>query len=269
MLPPVTGHNEPIEASTEDSTPFSHGSNVLSFQELSVKFGRGPYWSKPCDHNTLVYDYEIKVSRSDFLGDDKWHQYLPLCNEFYWVCPWGLIQPNEVGEGAGLMWLTNTGSRVIRKVKAVYRDVEIPENVWRYVLMCRSKIVPPTQINAPDMGRAYWERWLEKRWIDHDFGQRVGRAIREQVDKEILEVRRENKRLQERMEGYDQVKRTLEEAGFDLEKGTMLLKLDVKERLRKLREVVPGGFKFDLKNIRDHADQILTRLQEVEEGAGE
>src|SRR4051812_34483562 len=35
-------------------------------------------WSRP-----LVCAYEVKVSRSDFTADRKWHAYLPYCNEFY------------------------------------------------------------------------------------------------------------------------------------------------------------------------------------------
>ncbi|GAG15780.1 unnamed protein product, partial [marine sediment metagenome] len=27
--------------------------------------------------------YEVKVSRSDFLNDDKWQGYLQYCNQFY------------------------------------------------------------------------------------------------------------------------------------------------------------------------------------------
>lgn len=30
---------------------------------------------------------EIKVARSDLLGDDKWRDYLPYCDRFYWAVP--------------------------------------------------------------------------------------------------------------------------------------------------------------------------------------
>lgn len=32
---------------------------------------------------------EIKVSRADLLGDDKWPDYLAHCNRFYWAVPAG------------------------------------------------------------------------------------------------------------------------------------------------------------------------------------
>jgi len=34
-------------------------------------------WAHP-----LVNAYETKVSRSDFLNDNKWQMYLPFCNQF-------------------------------------------------------------------------------------------------------------------------------------------------------------------------------------------
>lgn len=47
--------------------------------------------------NEKVTGYEIKVSRSDFVKDEKWTNYLPFCNEFYFICPKDLIKRDEVG----------------------------------------------------------------------------------------------------------------------------------------------------------------------------
>ena len=49
-------------------------------------------YTRPC-----MTGYEIKVNRSDFTRDKKWMDYLDYCNEFYFVCPPGLIAPDEVG----------------------------------------------------------------------------------------------------------------------------------------------------------------------------
>jgi len=48
-------------------------------------------WSNP-----YTYGYEIKASRSDFLQDEKWLNYLPYCNYFSFVCLPGLIEPEEL-----------------------------------------------------------------------------------------------------------------------------------------------------------------------------
>jgi hypothetical protein len=49
--------------------------------------------------------YEIKVSRSDFLQDKKWQNYLPFCDAFFFICPPGLIQEAELPKEAGLIYV--------------------------------------------------------------------------------------------------------------------------------------------------------------------
>src|SRR5207302_2787683 len=115
--------------------------------------------------NPLVTAYEVKVSRSDFVGDDKWHGYLPNCNEFYFACPANLIRPDELPLHVGLMYASATGSRLFTKKKAVRRDAEIPESVYRYILMCRVKVQRGWQQPASDKA-AFWRRWMETREVD-------------------------------------------------------------------------------------------------------
>lgn len=52
--------------------------------------------------------FEFKRTRSDFLRDlrsGKWTQYLDYCHTFTWVCPEGLIHPDEIISPAGLLWI--------------------------------------------------------------------------------------------------------------------------------------------------------------------
>ncbi|WP_208112793.1 MmcB family DNA repair protein [Aureibacillus halotolerans] len=44
----------------------------------------------------MITVYEIKVSRSDFLRDDKWPAYKNQCHRFFFVCPKDLIKPEEL-----------------------------------------------------------------------------------------------------------------------------------------------------------------------------
>lgn len=56
--------------------------------------------------------YEVKVSRSDFLGDKKkgkWESYTAFSNYVWFACPEGLINPSEVPTGCGLIWRTRKG----------------------------------------------------------------------------------------------------------------------------------------------------------------
>lgn len=44
---------------------------------------------------------EIKVSRADLLGDQKWTDYLDYCDRFYWAVPAGFALEPFDGDGLG------------------------------------------------------------------------------------------------------------------------------------------------------------------------
>lgn len=79
--------------------------------------------------NDYLTEYEVKVSRSDFLADSKkrkWQFYEKrienlISNYFYYVCPDGLISENEIPDFAGLIYATNEGLKVIKKAKILHR----------------------------------------------------------------------------------------------------------------------------------------------------
>lgn len=85
--------------------------------------------------------YEIKVSRPDFLSDKKYKKYLPLCDKFYFVCPWGVIKLEELPENAGLIYITKTGIG-LRKVKESIKplgDRDKIVHILRHILTRRIK----------------------------------------------------------------------------------------------------------------------------------
>ncbi len=135
--------------------------------------------------------YEIKVSRQDFLNDKKWPAYLPYCNEFYFVSPPGIIDPKELPAEAGLMVAFAEGSKVMTKKRAAWRDVQIPENLYRYILMCR------TAVRIED-NCEYWRDWLAQKAESRDLGYQVSRTIRDHVHK----IQEENRKLKAQMESY-------------------------------------------------------------------
>lgn len=90
--------------------------------------------------------YEIKVSRGDFYSDKKWREYLPYCHQFYFVCPWGMILPEEVKVDAGLCWVCKNGQRIHIKKRVAKRDIEIPIEILLYILMSRTVIMRPWEL---------------------------------------------------------------------------------------------------------------------------
>ena len=88
---------------------------------------------KTAKKKPLITGYEIKTSHSDYIQDRKWDQYLEHCNEFYFACPKGVIQPDEVDVNAGLVWVYNTGTRCKRK--ALYRPIEPSWDILYRILL--------------------------------------------------------------------------------------------------------------------------------------
>ncbi len=62
---------------------------------------------------------EIKVSRADLLGDDKWNEYLDYCDRFYWALPSEfdlapLDRPDFLPDRAGLIVADSYDGEMVR-----------------------------------------------------------------------------------------------------------------------------------------------------------
>lgn len=65
---------------------------------------------------------EIKVSRADLLGDNKWQEYLPHCDRFFWAVPAGfdhgpIAGPAFLPERTGLIVADRYDAAVVREAK--------------------------------------------------------------------------------------------------------------------------------------------------------
>lgn len=142
-------------------------------------------WSHP-----QCVGYEIKVSRSDWLGDRKWPTYLPLCHQLYIVCPYKLLKKDEIPDPLGLIWAHEGESqRLTTAKKAAIRDVQIPESLFRYVLMNRASIEENVPPRGPD--KEAWENWLADRQGASALGPRVSKKIKELQESENHKLKSE------------------------------------------------------------------------------
>lgn len=186
-------------------------------------------------HST-VSGYEIKMSRSDFMGDKKWHGYLPLCNQLWFVCPYGLLQPEEMPGEVGLLWASRKGTRVYQKRKAAYREVQIPEGLFRYILMWRAVIGDEHMEKGSN--KAFWQSWLRNKEYNKRLGGMVSKRIREYVWK----VERENKDLKEMMVAYEEVRAWLTRAGINVDDEWDVRRAE--RRLEELKKVIPTEMRY-------------------------
>lgn len=203
-------------------------------------------WSKP-----NVICYEIKISRADFLRDRKMVDYLPLCNELYIAAPAKLIDKDEVPKDCGLIEVYGSLMRI--KKKAPYRKVVIPENVYRYILMCRAKIDRERGYSNHD--RAYWEQWLIHKKEDRELGYNVSRTIRQMLQEQVEEVKRENHILKRQIQEYEEIKKFCERLGFK-EEDFVSAHL-VEGRIKEYNRTVPRSMIWDLERVRDAINSVL------------
>lgn len=211
-------------------------------------------WAMPRSwSNPQVSAYEIKVSRQDFLQDNKWPAYLEYCNLFYFVTPPKLIDQSELPDGVGLIECTRNAARLLTRRKAAHRKVEIPESLFRYVLMSRATITPPN-LNHRD-SRAQWEAWLRQREKDRTLGYRVRGKIREIYAENVEKVQRENAALRNRIAGLEKAERILASMGIvDVDSWR------IEDRIREARSGISRQLRMSLESARSEIDKLCAVL---------
>lgn len=145
------------------STYFPDPQGLLIFDGLAITKS----YTKPC-----IVGYEIKVSRSDFLGDNKWHLYLQYCNEFFFVVPKGLVSKDELPEGVRLIYYDPDAKQELRTVKkAQYRKIEEPVGAYKYIIYSR---LEEDRIPFYEDRATYAEDYIEDKSYKKAIGDQLG-----------------------------------------------------------------------------------------------
>ena len=128
--------------------------------------------------------YEIKVSRSDWLRDQKVHLYQRAVHLMYVVAPKGIVQAAELSAGCGLLEVTSGGGRLLTRVKPVRHEHPENEGLLLYILMSRAQIVGDMWEANKRQGEAnlaFWQKVLEGRVARHILGHAVSKKVGEEL----------------------------------------------------------------------------------------
>ena len=211
-------------------------------------------WSNP-----RITGYEVKVARSDFLRDEKWRGYLPYCNVFYFVAPPKIIAPEELPEGVGLIVSSVNATRLYTKKKALFRAVQIPEEILIYILMSRTKIKSGWADHAEDGSqRAYWQRWLQQKAEDRELGYNVSKTLAKTVADKVDAAQAENERVQHNIQAMQETREELEAAGL-----WPISKYAARSRIRELIVQAETGLPKGFENTLDDVIRMTTRLKKL------
>jgi len=209
--------------------------------------------------------YEIKVSRQDFLRDEKWREYLPFCNYFYFAAPPGIIQPEELSAEAGLLIGSKNLKKLYMKKKAPYREVEIPERLWRYILMWRVNVIKDRNNYVPVVDNAiYWREWLAMKKEDRDLGHCVSKNLQQLIRSRINDVEKENQQLIHINKMLGNIKEILIKSGIDEKRiNNVVHRWHIEQDFKKLLAEVRTGLPENTMDYLSHTINNLTRMQKV------
>ena len=215
-------------------------------------------WTVP--HSWAHYQataYEIKVSRQDFVRDTKWQKYLPYCNYMYFVAPKGIIQLAELPAEIGLYEVSSNCKRLLIKRKAAYRTVDIPVELYKYLLICRTAIRSDRTIATSR--QAYWTEWLKEREISRDLGHHVSKQLRQTIEDRIRKVQDENTALKKQNASLEYVRKQITDMGLNPEEHYVWnLRERVRERLEEYKVGLPG----ELDNVIERMERVIRDLKE-------
>jgi len=194
-----------------------HDKDVI-MQEVSTgtsgkrDYGRVDAWAMRCSYTKpMSWGYEIKVSRQDFLRDDKWPVYMSICRQFYFACPHGLIQPEELPAECGLLWASKNGGRFTTKRKAVTRDVHPPEDFWMSMIMNRFRAGDGEE---PWLARRKRSFSLQDFLDDENQRKKLGKRINDERLKQIADDQYDRRSIEARLAAYDELIPLLRELGL-------------------------------------------------------
>lgn len=231
------------------STYFPPPQGLLKFDGLAITKS----YTQPC-----ITGYEIKVSRGDFRQDDKWHLYLQYCNKFYFVVPAGLVKKEELPDDVGLIYYYPESSTLRSKKKALYRDIEEPVGVYKYIIYSRlDQDRIPFYESKADYASDYIADKAHKKIIGETFGTKITKELQEANER--LE---KLKRTEESIKLLEQIRSVMHEHG--IARWTYKQEDIIKELDEALRGKCPKG----VEEVRISLEAALRKLDSIREAEG-
>ncbi len=204
-------------------------------------------WAKPC-----FTGYEVKVSRSDFMRDQKWPGYMQYCHEFYFACPKGLIKLDELPKDVGLIYYNPEKDSISTKRKALYRPIEISQEMLMYIIMSKFDSDRHPFFSSQ---RELLEAWVKDKENMTELGHIVGTKMAQRLS----DLERENKRLKAKNEWLTQESKLLNEIrdvllahGIRLYRGEWAKQLD-----KALKSSLPPNIAANI----DQLTQVVEKLR--------
>jgi len=204
-------------------------------------------WTRP-----RITGFEVKISRSDFLRDDKWPEYAAVC----------VLSRNEIPGTAGLMvYNPESGALSVQK-GAPHTDRELDQWLLMYLVMSKTE---PKWHPFYSSEREYLEAWVDDKADRKALGRMVGTrlALRlEDLEIENDRLKRDVERLRETSRAYNEIVGVLRK-----ERGWRYGTSAVDQFKRLLAEPIPLAELDEIERGLQQVQRAVKRLRERKEGA--
>lgn len=210
-----------------------------------------PTWSP-----LTTIGYETKVSRSDWLQDQKFEEYRAVCHLFFVVAPKRIVERQELPAGVGLLEPVGQGdgARLVMRVKAVRQEPD-PAKLVRlmaYALMWKRVEHDPGRQTRPHRAEM-WRRWVADRQEFQAIGGSVAGRMR-QILTDAISARRAAEAKAERLAD---AARVLEELGVQPQWSAYATRREIERALSQEKDGTLAAIR-----------QAATALAEIERRIG-
>lgn len=212
--------------------------------------------------NATMTGYEVKVSRSDFLNDEKWKLYLPYCNKFYFVSAPGIIDPKELPPEAGLLVCSANAKKLFEKKRSIHRDVELPTDLLLYILVSRTKIVDSYSQNGIPNAE-YWKKWLTEKNESRDLGRSVSQKLRRIIDEKVGDIKRENDALRSENKNLQLIKIAAERLRIDIANASYW---NVDDKIKRAIDILPTNLESEVETLHRLLGDMKNKISELKQG---
>lgn len=238
---------------------------VTGGQEFDSGSGKGfiDAWAMPRSWSRANYiGYEIKVTRRDFMQDEKWQRYLPVCRQFYFVCAPGVCEPREVPKEAGLLLVSRNGVKLYQKVKAPTRDVDHRRlfNVLKNLAMRHGS----PEDGAQQPNAEYWREWLQTREENQEIGHRVSLALSKRYREDVVLLERKQEVLENQIKSQEQEMaglRKIRDIGRALGIRNWDTEQQIRRKLQAAQSPVPGKLPEQIQTLTEALQEVGRELE--------
>ncbi|CEG02209.1 MmcB family DNA repair protein [Bacillus sp. B-jedd] len=225
------------------------GKELAIMDALAIKKS----WTKPC-----LTGYEIKVSRADFMNDEKWPLYKDLCHRFYFACPKGLILPEELPDDVGLVWINEDKKPYTRK-KAKFRDIQMSADMFYYIILSRLNNQEHPFFSSK---REFFEQYLLDKEQRRTLGWKVGTKMAvelAELDRQVQDFQRQKERMDMNQERFESFLKVMKKHGLNAHRFNAEEELD-----KALSTTVPPNFIRDLETIQSASMRLNEMIKNPE-----